>query len=72
MFAVWPENWLALMVFRRMGTQWVVGGMGGVVGLRYEALPMVMKVAGVPRSEWQEVFDGVQTMERRALSLLNK
>mgnify|MGYP000868665744 FL=1 len=69
---MWPENWQALHVFRRMLTQWQVGGMGGYVGLRYEALPVVMRVCDVKRSEWPEVVDCVQIMERKALQLMNK
>jgi hypothetical protein len=32
---VWPENLPALQMFQRIGTRWVVAGMGGVTGLRW-------------------------------------
>lgn len=38
---IWPEHWIALQVFQAMRTQWNVG-MSGPIGLRYEALPVVM------------------------------
>lgn len=69
---VWPENWAPVQVFRRMCTQWAVGGMGGYVGLRYESLAIILRVSLVPRADWPEVVDCVQIMERHALQLLNK
>jgi len=67
---LWPENWQAFQVFRRMLTQLNVGAMGGVIGLRYEALPMVMRVCQVPRADLTEVMDCVQLMERHMVQLL--
>jgi hypothetical protein len=69
---IWPDNWLPMQVFRRMLTQWNVGGLGGVVGLRYEALPVVLQACAVPRRDWGEVVDCLQVMERRALAMLNE
>ena len=69
---IWPDNWAPLNVFRRMLTQWNVAGMGGYVGLKYECLEVILRVSMVPRSEWADVVDCVQVMERKALSLLNK
>ena len=67
---LWPENWAAFQVFRRMLTQLNVGGMGGVIGLRYEALPMVMRVCRVPRADLAEVMDCIQIMERHMVQLI--
>lgn len=67
-FEVWPENVTAIAVFRAMSTQWNVG-MSGATGLRYEALPLVLRLHSVPRAEWQDVFDGVRVMETEALSI---
>ncbi len=49
-----------------MSTQWRVG-MSGPTGLDYVALPQVMRLTGVPRKDWQDVFDGIRTMEDAAL-----
>ena len=69
---IWPCNWAAFNVFRRMLTQLNVGGKGGVVGLRYEALPFVMRMCQVPRADQPDVMDAVQYMERHMVKLLNK
>jgi hypothetical protein len=63
---VWPENWRALNIFGDMMTQWTVG-MGGPVGLRYEALQAVLDLRSVPQDEREETFSGVQVMESEAL-----
>lgn len=68
---VWPENMRTVDVFVAMSTQWNVAGMGGMVGLRYEALPAVMRLVGVPPAERADVFAGLRVMERAALGALN-
>lgn len=63
---VWPENWDAVQLFIALATQWQVG-FNGPVGLRYEAVPMVLRLRGVPRSGWPMLFDQVRLMEAEAL-----
>jgi hypothetical protein len=65
---VWPENWLALQVFIRMGTQWNVS-MAGPIGLRYEALPLVMRTVCVPQADQADVHEAVMDMEQETLRL---
>ena len=56
-----------------MGTQWRRAGMDGMAtGLDYSALPAVLRIVGVPRSEWLHVFDDLRVMEDAALEILNK
>jgi hypothetical protein len=69
---IWPDNWAAFSVFRRMLTQVQTGSMGGVTGLRYEALPFVMRICQVPRADQPDVMDCVQIMERHMLKLLRE
>ncbi len=64
---IWPENWTTVEVFAAMSTQWNTAGMGGVVGLRYEALPAVMRFCGVSPAERATVFHGLRVMEGAAL-----
>lgn len=68
---IWPDNDKPVKVFRRMLTQWAVS-MGGVVGLRYESLPIILEVCEVTQSERGEVIDCLQVMERHAVTLMNK
>jgi len=49
-----------------MGTQWQVGS-GGPVGLDYGVLREVMRLTGVARSDWPQVFADVRVMESAAL-----
>jgi len=63
---IWPEHWTAVQAFIRLGTQWQVG-MGGPIGLRYEAIPVVLGMMRVPRGEWPQAFDGLRVMEGEAL-----
>ena len=69
--AVWSENWGALQVLRRMLTQLNMAPMGGVIGLRYEALPIVLRSCQIPRAELSELMDCLQYMERHLVKLLN-
>lgn len=68
---VWPENADAVSVFASMTTQWRVGP-GGVIGLDYGALPEVMRMRGISRSRWPEVFDDIRIMEDTALGWMRK
>lgn len=70
-FEVWFDNWSTVVAFHAMNTQWQVG-FGGPVGLRYEALPVVLELQGIPRSEWRDVFDGVRVMESEALAVFRE
>jgi hypothetical protein len=63
---LWEENMAAVHIFGDMMTQWNIG-VSGATGLRYEALPLVLRLAGVPRSDWPGVVDDVRVMERAAL-----
>ena len=68
---IWPDNLSAVNTFIAMSTQWRVGGMGGLIGLDYSALPAVMRMKGVPRAEWSDVFDSVRIMEEVAMDTIN-
>ena len=55
-----------MQAFIRMGTQWSVG-MSGPIGLRYEVIPVVLRMQGTPRNEWPQVFDCLRVLEGEAL-----
>lgn len=65
-FRVWPENWQALVIFSALATQWAVG-MGGPTGLRYESIPVVLRMRQVPRADWPRLFEQVRVMESESL-----
>ncbi|MHB0925885.1 MAG: DUF1799 domain-containing protein [Gallionellaceae bacterium] len=68
---VWSENYQIKQVFSAMLSQWNVG-MNGVIGLRYEALPLVLELHGIEAEQRREVFDGLRVMERAAVEEINK
>lgn len=78
-FAVWPQNWHAVMVFCDMASQWrVVAGLAGLMyqGLEYSALPLVMRarkplVARRHRQRLHELMPQLRTLERTAAKFLN-
>lgn len=67
---IWPENWEAVLIFSRMGTQWRVG-MGGATGLDYTLLPLLCESYRVKRKQYPEILDKIQVMERHALSIMS-
>lgn len=69
---VWPECLPALELMRACGTQWQLGGMGGVVGLRYEAVSAVMDMRAVPSVERAALLDDLRVMEQAMLEVWNK
>lgn len=66
---IFEDNVKSVEVFQRMRTQWARSGMDGVLtGLRYEALPVVLRRCKVPDGEeFDRVFDDLQIMEDEAL-----
>lgn len=69
---VWPEHWQAVLLFARLQTQWQVGGMGGLVGLRYEAIEPVFRLCGVKKRERRDLFDAIRVMEEAVMEVLNE
>ncbi|MDF3821949.1 DUF1799 domain-containing protein [Leptospira sp. 96542] len=67
----YPDNWMPMLVFKNMATQWVVDR-GYRIGLRYEALPVVMGALGVPKKSRADVLWALGHMEFAALEVLNK
>lgn len=63
---VWAINLPVVNLFIAMDTQWRVGP-GGRTGLDYGALPGVMRVLGVKRADWGEIFQLLRVMEEAAL-----
>lgn len=67
-FGIWPDNVPPVRVFMGAATQWNVG-MAGRLGLRYEALPMLMRYCDVSVAEEARVFAGVQVLEAELLRI---
>jgi len=54
-----------------MGSQLNIG-MGGAIGMRYEALPVVLDVMQIPAADRLDVFDGLRIVEGEIVRLLNE
>lgn len=70
-YEVWPDNWPAFLLFEAMSTQWRVG-MGGAVGLDYNALKPVASMIGLKRAELSEAFADLRMMEAEALLVMSE
>lgn len=68
---VWPENVTALQMFKRIGTRWVVG-MGGVTGIRWEAVYPLMDRLGLDDQAWDALLSDLEVMEQAALVEINR
>lgn len=66
---MWPENWMPMEVAVRMMSQLNVG-MSGVVGMRYEALPVVLDAMQVPAADRLDVLDSLREIEAEAVRRL--
>jgi hypothetical protein len=69
-FEVWPENWKAFSLFDSLQTQWNVG-FSGATGLRYESAYRLIDRIAADDSEWQELFEDLQILERAALQQMS-
>lgn len=68
---LWPDTEPAVMLLVRMDTQWRVG-MGGPVGLDYGALSFVLRMSGVPRAAWPDMFEDLRVLENAALKVMSE
>ncbi|WP_291299289.1 DUF1799 domain-containing protein [Elioraea sp.] len=67
---VFPDNWQAVTVFVRMGTQWRRAGFKGIpTGLDYAAMPVVADASGIVLTEI--LLDQVRHLEREALAAMH-
>jgi len=69
-FEVWPENWPVIVLFLAVNTQWRVGGMGGLIGLDYPAVDVVINRLDLKVDA--ECFAGLQIMEREIVREFNR
>lgn len=68
---IWPENLQAYELFSALRTQWRVG-MAGATGLDYNAVPTVLRLQGVPRADWPQLFEDLRVMESAALQAMRQ
>jgi hypothetical protein len=70
--AVWLENWPAVEIFGALQTQWTVAPSGSLVGLRYEALPLVFNLHRIRRRRRRRLFEDLRIMETAVLTALQE
>lgn len=68
---IYPDNAQTVALFIDMMTQWRVG-VNGATGLDYNVLPGLFKIRRVKKKNREELFDGIQVMERAALGAMKK
>lgn len=63
---VWPENWPAVMLFDRVGTQWRSNGFD-LCGLDYAALYPLLDRMNLDPVAWDDMLSDIQALESAAL-----
>lgn len=69
---VWPDNWTALCLFAELRTQWTLTPNGRLYGLRYEVLPMMLRLHAVPRAQHVGVMQDIRILESATLEIANQ
>lgn len=70
-FELYEDCVQSYTVFRRMATQWRVGGMDGVpYGLDYTVFEVFCTRMGVPEDDRNQVFEDVGLMETETLRVI--
>lgn len=68
---VWPENWDAVTLFCRLGTQWRTN-MGGAYGLDYNVALTLIDRLGLSATDADELFEDVRHLEKSALDVMRE
>lgn len=66
---LWPDMLQAVEIFSAMSSQWNVGT-GGLIGLRYEALPLILDAHAVAPEKRKDLLSDIRTMERAAVEAM--
>lgn len=68
---VWPENEQAALLFRSLGTQWLVGP-GGAYGLNYAVLFHKMDRLRLTPERYEELEFEIRVIESAALAAMHE
>lgn len=59
-------------MFQRIGSRWVFGAMGGVAGIRWEAVYPLMDRLGLEPADWDALLGDLEIMEHAAMEVMNR
>lgn len=65
---IWPENWDSWLFWLQIHTQWRVGGLGGLIGLDYTPVLMLMEKLHLTEDGWKALWSDVRAMEAAVLN----
>lgn len=68
-FKVFPDNWEAVQMFLRLGTQWRTGPCG-LIGLDYGVLRWLLSL--YPAADPRALLEDVQVMEDAVLKVITE
>jgi hypothetical protein len=60
-----------VLAFESMATQWRMGP-AGPIGLDYGPLVDVLRLRGLPKAAWPQVFDDIRVLEDAALEQMRR
>lgn len=66
---MFPENWEALQMFLRLGTQWRTGPRG-LIGLDYKVIEWLLTL--YPAKEPRTLLEDIQIMEGAVLAAISE
>lgn len=69
-FEIFPDNEIAVSVFLQVLTQWVVAGMGGIIGLNYQSVQFVLDLNKV--DDKLDCFTRIRVLEQKALKIFDR
>jgi hypothetical protein len=72
-FAVYGCNWPTVQIFVATWQQWRVAvGMGGAarLGMDWAQVECALRLSGIKRKNWPQIFNGLMVMEDEALTAL--
>jgi len=68
---LWPDTIDSFVVFDKVRHQWNVGP-AGPTALNYQGVESALRMMGIPRKRWPDLFDDIQVLEAGALSEIHK
>lgn len=69
-FAVWPENWPAVKLFRAVSSQWRIAANGLPYGLDYAGVEACARLSNITLSP--ALFEHIQIMENAAVQVFQE
>lgn len=68
---VFEDNYMAVVVFINLSTQWRAGP-GGIYGLDYNVYPFVFQMLHIDKAEYEDLFQDLRILEAAGLEYIKE